>query len=187
MFLQGLVSLSLWYVSEILAESLAWCLLEYKVDIWWYAQVTSGSFLVFILCQGAFADGDASGYNGTGIIGHSGELNTPIIYVSFNYRLNGTSFFLNILWKWLISPTVFGFLGGKEVQEAGLGNLGLYDRECICTQTKIWGLFVIQNEWLSSGYRNISQRSAETLEKWSCKTNISFTVPSYQFTWLICV
>ena len=24
---------------------------------------------------------------------------------------------------------VFGFLGGKEVQEAGLGNLGLHDRE----------------------------------------------------------
>ena len=26
---------------------------------------------------------------------------------------------------------VFGFLGGKEVQQAGLGNLGLHDREYI--------------------------------------------------------
>ena len=36
---------------------------------------------------------------------------------------------------------MFGFLGGKEVQEAELGNLGLYDRECICTQAKIRRLF----------------------------------------------
>ena len=26
---------------------------------------------------------------------------------------------------------VFGFLGGKEVQQAGIGNLGLHDREYI--------------------------------------------------------
>ena len=30
-----------------------------------------------------------------------------------------------------LHDAVFGFLGGKEVQQAGLGNLGLYDREYI--------------------------------------------------------
>ena len=25
----------------------------------------------------------------------------------------------------------FGFLGGKEVKTAGVGNLGLHDRECL--------------------------------------------------------
>ena len=48
-------------------------------------------------CQGGFVEGYASGYNGTGIVGRSVGLNTPIIYVSFNYRLNGTLFVLNIL------------------------------------------------------------------------------------------
>ncbi|KAF8129906.1 Alpha/Beta hydrolase protein [Boletus edulis] len=60
---------------------------------------------------GAFESGDASGYNGTQIVSRSMELKTPAIYVSFNYRLNA-----------------FGFLGGKEVQTAGLGNFGLYDQ-----------------------------------------------------------
>jgi carboxylesterase type B len=32
--------------------------------------------------------------------------------VSFNYRVNG-----------------FGFLGGREVKEAGIANLGIHDRE----------------------------------------------------------
>ncbi|KAF8125294.1 sterol esterase [Boletus edulis] len=60
---------------------------------------------------GAFETGDASGFNGTQIVSRSMELKTPVIYVSFNYRLNA-----------------FGFLGGKEVQAAGLGNFGLYDQ-----------------------------------------------------------
>ena len=97
MFLQAPISLSWWYVSEISAESLVSCLLEYKVDIWRYAQATSESSLVLTSCKGGFTSGDASIYNGTGIIGRSGELNTPIIYVSLNYRLNSTSFFLDVL------------------------------------------------------------------------------------------
>ena len=44
-------------------------------------------------CQGGFVEGYASAYNGTGIVGRSVGLNAPIIYVSFNYRLNGTLFF----------------------------------------------------------------------------------------------
>ena len=80
-------------------------------------------------CQGGFTGGDASGYNGTGIVGRSVGLNAPIIYVSFNYRLNGTLSLFQGLGKQFIFYAVFGFLGGKEVQQAGLGNLGLYDRE----------------------------------------------------------
>jgi len=41
----------------------------------------------------------------------------------------------------------FGFLGGKEVQKAGLGNLGLYDREYTITA---YGLaFIGQSERLA--------------------------------------
>ncbi|KAI6026036.1 Alpha/Beta hydrolase protein [Pisolithus marmoratus] len=77
------------------------------------AGVTSGANLPVVvwIYGGAFMAGDASAYNGTSIVARSMSLKTPIIYVSFNYRLNA-----------------FGFLGGKEVQEAGLGNLGLYDQ-----------------------------------------------------------
>ncbi|KIM54022.1 hypothetical protein SCLCIDRAFT_137622 [Scleroderma citrinum Foug A] len=77
------------------------------------AGVCSGADLpvVVYIYGGGFVEGYASGYNGTGIVGRSVGLNTPIIYVSFNYRLN-----------------VFGFLGGKEVQQAGIGNLGLHDQ-----------------------------------------------------------
>jgi acetylcholinesterase len=39
------------------------------------------------------------------------DIGKPVVYVSMNYRLSA-----------------FGFLGGKEVKEAGVGNLGLQDR-----------------------------------------------------------
>ena len=35
------------------------------------------------------------------------------------------------MWWLIIDPfslSVFGFLGGQEIREAGLGNLGLHDR-----------------------------------------------------------
>ena len=48
---------------------------------------------------------------GATIVARSVELGQPIIYVSLQYRLNG-----------------FGFLGGKEVQAAGVSNLGLRDQ-----------------------------------------------------------
>ena len=56
----------------------------------------SDRWLIFVSlmpCQGGFVEGYASAYNGTGIVGRSVGLNAPIIYVSFNYRLNGTLFF----------------------------------------------------------------------------------------------
>lgn len=77
------------------------------------AGVSSGANLPVVvwIYGGAFMTGDTSAYNGTSIVARSTSLKTPVVYVSFNYRLNA-----------------FGFLGGKEVQEAGLGNLGLYDQ-----------------------------------------------------------
>ncbi|KAI9063823.1 alpha/beta-hydrolase [Trametes sanguinea] len=62
---------------------------------------------------GAFQGGSNVAYTagGAGIVKRSVELGQPIIFVSMNYRLG-----------------VFGFLGGKEVRDAGVGNLGLQDQ-----------------------------------------------------------
>ncbi|KIK97314.1 hypothetical protein PAXRUDRAFT_766008 [Paxillus rubicundulus Ve08.2h10] len=77
------------------------------------AGVSAGTKLPVVvwIYGGAFESGDASAYNGTSIVSRSISLKTPVVYVSFNYRLNA-----------------FGFLGGKEVQAAGLGNFGLHDQ-----------------------------------------------------------
>lgn len=60
---------------------------------------------------GGFSVGDASGFNATTLVSRSVQLGDPVIYVSFNYRVNG-----------------FGFLAGKEVKEAGVANLGIHDQ-----------------------------------------------------------
>lgn len=51
-------------------------------------------------------------YDGAVIVDRSVAQGTPIIMVSINYRLNG-----------------FGFMASKEIKAAGVGNLGLHDRE----------------------------------------------------------
>lgn len=53
-------------------------------------------------------------YDGGVIVDRSQALLQPVIYVSMNYRLTG-----------------FGFLPGKEVKDAGVGNLGLHDRQLL--------------------------------------------------------
>ncbi|KAI0077854.1 carotenoid ester lipase precursor [Panus rudis PR-1116 ss-1] len=60
---------------------------------------------------GGFENGDASTDDGGVIVGRSIELNQSVIYVSMNYRVSA-----------------FGFLAGKEVKAAGIGNLGLHDQ-----------------------------------------------------------
>lgn len=65
------------------------------------------------------------------------EMGQPIIFATMNYRVNG---------KYLISPqsgpsmtlvtdfqygAAFGFLGGREVKDAGIGNIGLHDRALV--------------------------------------------------------
>ncbi|KAI0699606.1 carotenoid ester lipase precursor [Cerioporus squamosus] len=69
--------------------------------------------VLFWMYGGTFEDGSNAqfAYNGSAIVQRSIEINNPVIYVALNYRLH-----------------VFGFLGGKEVKEAGVGNLGLQDQ-----------------------------------------------------------
>ncbi|RPD58751.1 carotenoid ester lipase precursor [Lentinus tigrinus ALCF2SS1-6] len=69
--------------------------------------------VLFWIYGGGFGDGSNSmaEYNGTVIVQRSIEIGEPVIWVAVNYRLH-----------------VFGFLGGHEVKEAGLGNLGLHDQ-----------------------------------------------------------
>ena len=65
------------------------------------------------LYGGAFSNGDGSSYNATTFVQRSVELGEPVIYVSFNYRVNA-----------------FGWLAGKEALAGGAANIGLHDREC---------------------------------------------------------
>ncbi|TFK87024.1 carotenoid ester lipase precursor [Polyporus arcularius HHB13444] len=69
--------------------------------------------VLFWIYGGAFADGSnaMAKYNGTLIVQRSIDIGEPVIWVAVNYRLH-----------------VFGFLGGREVKEAGIGNLGLQDQ-----------------------------------------------------------
>ncbi|KAI0793609.1 carotenoid ester lipase precursor [Fomes fomentarius] len=62
---------------------------------------------------GGFAVGSNAmeNLNGSAIVQRSIDIGEPIIYVAMNYRVN-----------------VFGFLGGQEVKEEGVGNLGLQDQ-----------------------------------------------------------
>ncbi|TFK60177.1 carotenoid ester lipase precursor [Pluteus cervinus] len=60
---------------------------------------------------GGFELGSTSMYDGKIVVDRSISLGEPVIFVSMNYRVSG-----------------FGFLAGKEVKEAGVGNLGLQDQ-----------------------------------------------------------
>ncbi|KAH9941670.1 alpha beta-hydrolase [Epithele typhae] len=60
---------------------------------------------------GGFEIGGSSQYDGTFIVQQSLEINNPVIFVSMNYRVSA-----------------YGFLAGKEVKDAHVGNLGLRDQ-----------------------------------------------------------
>ncbi|KAI8974600.1 carotenoid ester lipase precursor [Trametes punicea] len=60
---------------------------------------------------GAFQVGSNAGLPGEVVVNRSIALGQPVIFVSMNYRLSA-----------------FGFLGGREVMQAGIGNLGLQDQ-----------------------------------------------------------
>ncbi|KAG0696098.1 Alpha/Beta hydrolase protein [Suillus ampliporus] len=60
---------------------------------------------------GGFESGGTSTYDGSNIVNKAIDLNVPAVYVSMNYRL-----------------AAFGFLASEEVQQAGVGNLGLQDQ-----------------------------------------------------------
>ncbi|KDR82547.1 hypothetical protein GALMADRAFT_57728 [Galerina marginata CBS 339.88] len=75
------------------------------------ATPTSKLPVVVWIFGGGFLLGGTSMYDGSLIVSRSQALSQPVVYVSMNYRLTG-----------------FGFLPGKEVKEAGVGNLGLQDQ-----------------------------------------------------------
>ncbi|KAH9970759.1 carotenoid ester lipase precursor [Lactifluus volemus] len=60
---------------------------------------------------GGFEIGGTATYDGGSIVSRSLDLKQPVVYVSMNYRLSA-----------------FGFMPGKEVKNAKVGNLGLQDQ-----------------------------------------------------------
>ena len=76
------------------------------------------------------------------LIRRSIELNQPAAVVAMNYRLGGTSSLRRLCLNRKVRRSchfvVFSQLGGKEIKEAGVGNLALQDRMRIilCTRYK---------------------------------------------------
>ncbi|KAI0349936.1 carotenoid ester lipase precursor [Trametes cingulata] len=60
---------------------------------------------------GGFQHGSNAVEPGDIVVARSVEIGHPVVYVAMNYRLSA-----------------FGFLGGREVKDAGVGNLGLQDQ-----------------------------------------------------------
>ncbi|KAH9889042.1 carotenoid ester lipase [Cubamyces lactineus] len=74
---------------------------------------------------GGFQIGSNAVRPGQNVVNRSIEIGHPVIFVSMNYRLSA-----------------FGFLGGREISNAGLGNLGLQDqREALRWVQKHIGAF----------------------------------------------
>ncbi|TBU55940.1 carotenoid ester lipase [Dichomitus squalens] len=82
------------------------------------ANATTQSRLPVAVVRG-FQIGSNALEHGENVVARSIELGYPIVYVGINYR--------QILQRSQRS-VAFGFLGGKEVKEAGVGNLGLQDQ-----------------------------------------------------------
>ncbi|KAL8276871.1 hypothetical protein RQP46_010699 [Phenoliferia psychrophenolica] len=77
------------------------------------AVIKKGELLpvVIWIYGGGFEFGATKIYPGEPIVERSMEIDTPIVFLSMNYRTN-----------------LFGFLASQEVMDAGLGNLGLWDQ-----------------------------------------------------------
>ncbi|CAL1698298.1 unnamed protein product [Somion occarium] len=83
------------------------------LNVWTPVGARAGTKLPVVawIFGGGFENGGTSTYDGGVIVKRSIELGQPIVYVSMNYRVSA-----------------FGFLPGKEVKAAGVGNLGLQDQ-----------------------------------------------------------
>ncbi|KAI0296558.1 carotenoid ester lipase precursor [Multifurca ochricompacta] len=75
------------------------------------ATPSSGLPVVVWFFGGGFEIGGTATYDGGVIVSRSIEIGEPVIFVSMNYRISA-----------------LGFLPGKEVKEAKIGNLGLQDQ-----------------------------------------------------------
>ncbi|KAI0633893.1 alpha/beta-hydrolase [Trametes polyzona] len=69
-----------------------------------------------LIFGGGFTFGSTAQNPGDAIVRRSVEMDEPIVFVNMNYRHSDTV------------ATALGFLGGQEVKEAGVGNLGLHDQ-----------------------------------------------------------
>ncbi|TBU30072.1 alpha/beta-hydrolase [Dichomitus squalens] len=67
--------------------------------------------VVAYIFGGGFVVGSNAQISGDALVARSVEMGQPVIFAAMNYRLHA-----------------FGFLGGKEVKDAGVGNLGLHDQ-----------------------------------------------------------
>lgn len=76
-----------------------------------YATPDSKFPVVFSLFFGGFGFGSTAIYDASKLIQAGINAGKPIVYVAVNYRLGA-----------------FGWLGGREIKEAGLANLGHYDQ-----------------------------------------------------------
>ncbi|KAI0248236.1 carotenoid ester lipase precursor [Lactifluus subvellereus] len=77
------------------------------------ANAKSGSNLPVVvwIFGGGFEIGGTATYDGGSIVSRAIDLRQPVVFVSMNYRLSA-----------------FGFLPGKEIKDAKVGNLGLQDQ-----------------------------------------------------------
>ncbi|KAF7976786.1 hypothetical protein HWV62_5628 [Athelia sp. TMB] len=78
---------------------------------------------------GGFDSGGSDGYDGSAIVQKSVNIQSPVIYVSFNHRTNGM-FIFPLFSSEIIVLTIalgFGFLASQELTDAGVANLGLHD------------------------------------------------------------
>ena len=72
-------------------------------------------------------------YYGSPVVNRSIEMDQPVVFVSMNYRLSGNyqSICSSDFELRTFRFVALGFLASQEVKDAGVGNLGLYDRELI--------------------------------------------------------
>ena len=78
-------------------------------------------------------------FRGEAIVQKSVDMGQPIIFAAINYRLHCKYSLPHEAYRlssFLFYYLAFGFLGGKEVQDAGIGNLGLHDR-ALCLVTRL--------------------------------------------------
>ncbi|KAI1784669.1 carotenoid ester lipase precursor [Ganoderma leucocontextum] len=67
--------------------------------------------VIAFIFGGGFVLGSNELMSGDAVVARSVQMGQPVIYAAMNYRLHA-----------------FGFLGGKEIKEEGVGNLGLHDQ-----------------------------------------------------------